>query len=134
MTITVTRDTSGPMRHIVSVGRHRLTVDEPPDVGGEDAGPNPHDLYDAALGACKALTLVWYARRKGIPLDAVEIEVERDASHERDGHYRLSTRLTLGGPLDEAQRAQLLAVAARCPVHKLMTQVSTEIETTLKNG
>lgn len=134
MTVTVTRDLSGPMRHTVRIGRHSFTVDEPPDVGGEDAGPNPHDLYDAALGACKALTLVWYARRKGLPLEGVEVEVERDASRERDGHYLLTTRIALGGPLDDAQRAQLLAVASKCPVHKLMTQVTTEIETTLKNG
>jgi len=40
--------------------------------------------------------------------------------------------LALGGPLDDAQRAELLAVAEKCPLHKLMTTVTTEITTTLE--
>lgn len=132
MAITVQRDLSGPMRHVVHIGQHAFAVDEPPANGGEDSGPNPHDLYDAALGACKALTVVWYARRKGMPLEDVEVTVERDASREKEGVYRLRTLLALGGPLSEAQREQLLSVAARCPLHKLMTEVKTEVETAWK--
>lgn len=132
MTITVKRDPSGPMRHTIRIGKHTIAVDEPPDNGGEDAGPTAHDLYDAALGACKALTLVWYARRKGIAVEDVAIDVDRDASKEQEGTYRLRTLLSLSGDLTEAQREQLLAVASRCPVHKLMTQVTTEVETAWK--
>lgn len=131
MAITVQRDLSGPMRHLVRIGQHSFAVDEPPTNGGEDSGPTPHDLYDAALGSCKALTVVWYARRKAIPLEAVTVTVHRDASQEKTGTYRLRTVLDLGGPLDEAQREQLLAVARRCPLHKLMTEIKTEIETEL---
>ena len=90
-----------------------------------------HDLYDAALISCKALTLVWYAKRKGIPLQDVQVTVERDASAERQGVYRLATTLHLGGDLSEAQRQELLTVAGKCPVHKLMTTVTTEITTSL---
>lgn len=132
MAITVQRDLSGPMRHFVHIGKHSFAVDEPPGNGGEDSGPTPHDLYDAALGACKALTVVWYAQRKGMPLEAVEVTVERDASQEKEGLYRLRTLLSLGGPLSETQREQLLSVAARCPLHKLMTEVKTEVETVWK--
>lgn len=134
MAITVKRDQSGPMRHIVHIGAHSFAVDEPPSNGGEDSGPTPHDVYDAALGACKALTMVWYARRKGIPLEDVEVTVERDASQEREGLYRLRTLLALSGPLTDAQREQLLSVASRCPLHKLMTEVKTEVETAWKEG
>ena len=131
MAISVERDLTGPMRHIVHIGQHTFAVDEPPANGGEDSGPTPHDLYDAALAACKALTLVWYARRKGLPLEDVQVTVERDDSQEAQGLYRLRTVLALGGPLDDAQREQLLAVAGRCPLHKLMTQVKTEVTTEL---
>lgn len=132
MSITVTRDRSGPMRHIVQLGRHTLTVDEPPDNGGEDAGPSPHDLYDAALAACKAMTMVWYARRKQMALEDVAVEIERDAAAEQRGTYRLRALVAISGDLSDPERQQLLAVAARCPVHKLMTQVATEIETAWK--
>jgi len=111
------------------VGEHTLTADEGPEAGGEASGPTPHDLYDAALGACKALTMVWYAEREGISLQDVEVRIERDASQERHGIYRLRASIALGGQLSDAQREQLLAVAARCPVHKLMSRATTEIET-----
>jgi putative redox protein len=132
MAITVRRDTSYPMRHTVRVRDHELIVDGSVGEGGGDAGPSAHDLYDAALGTCKALTLVWYAQRKGIPLEDLEVRVERDDSGERQGVYKLATALKLGGDLSEAQRQELLAVAAKCPVHKLMTRVTTEITTTLE--
>lgn len=131
MSITVTRDLSQPMRHVVQVRDHQIAVDEGVEAGGGDTGPSPHDLYDAALISCKALTLVWYARRKGIPLADVQVTVDRDASAERQGVYRLATTLHLGGDLSEAQRQELLTVAGKCPVHKLMTAVTTEITTEL---
>jgi putative redox protein len=131
MTLIVRRDTAFPMRHTVLVRDHEVIVDGLIEEGGDDAGPSAHDLYDAALGTCKALTLVWYAKRKGIPLESLEVVVERDASGEREGVYKLDTALRLGGNLTEAQREELLAVAGKCPVHKLMTQVTTEISTRL---
>lgn len=131
MTITVTRDTTRKMKHTVQVRTHSFAVDEPESNGGEDLGPTPHDLYDSALGACKALTLLWYARRKQIPLEDVHVAVERDDSQERQGVYKLNVALDLRGPLGDAQREELLRVADKCPVHKLMTTVTTEVTTTL---
>lgn len=131
MTLTLTRDRAQRMAHTLQIRQHALTVDEPPANGGEDLGPTAHELYDGALGTCKAMTVLWYAQRKGIPLEDIGVAVERDDSDERQGTYRLRVVLTLGGPLDDAQRAQLLAVAEKCPVHKLMTQATTEVRTEL---
>lgn len=131
MSITVTRDLSQPMRHVVQVREHQFAIDGSVDEGGTDSGPGAHDLYDAALASCKALTVVWYARRKSIPLQDVRVELERDATEERHGVYRLHTILHLSGDLTEAQRQELLTVAGKCPVHKLMTAVTTEITTVL---
>ena len=77
MTIKVLRDQSLPMRHIVHVRNHIVSTDGSVEEGGNDAGPSPHDLYDAALSACKALTVVWFAKRKNIPLEHVEVSMER---------------------------------------------------------
>ena len=131
MTIEVVRDRSQKMQHTVRVGAHTFAVDEPPDNGGEDLGPTPHDLYDSALGACKALTTLWYAQRTQIPLEDIRVAVDRDASEERRGTYRLRVTLELGGPLTSEQRQELLNVAGKCPVHKLMTQATTEVVTEL---
>jgi putative redox protein len=120
------------MRHIVHVRNHIVSVDGTSDEGGDDAGPSPHDLYDAAVGSCKALTVIWYAKRKNIPVEDVQVSVERDASEERKGTYRLHATLRLTGDLTDAQRKELLSVADKCPVHKLMTVVKTEITTVLE--
>lgn len=131
MTIIVQRNLSLPMAQTVQIRTHSLTADTAVDGGGSDAGPSPHDLYDAALASCKALTLTWYANHKGLPLTDVRVECERDASEERHGVYKLTTRLHLAGDLSEAQRKELLAVAEKCPIHKLMSTVTTEITTLL---
>jgi putative redox protein len=131
MTLTVQRDQSLPMRHIVHIGPHLISADGTLEEGGSDAGPSPHDLYDAAISACKALTVVWYAKRKNIPVEDVRVTLERDASDERKGVYRLATTLHVTGALTDTQREELLTVAQKCPIHKLMTAVTTEITTVL---
>ena len=131
MNIEVIRDLTQPMRHIVHVRNHLLAADGSVEEGGNDSGPSPHDLYDTALGSCKALTLVWYARRKNIALTDVRVSVARDSSDERRGTYRLTATVYLEGDLTEVQRTELLAIADKCPVHKLMTTVNTEITTVL---
>ena len=131
MTIIVTRNPLLPIAQNVQIRQHSFPADVGVDGGGSDAGPSPHDLYDAALASCKALTVTWYANHKGLPLADVRVEVERDAGEERHGVYKLTTRIHLIGDLTDAHRAELLAVAAKCPIHKLMTSVTTEIMTLL---
>jgi putative redox protein len=110
---------------------HGFRTDVSVDEGGADLGPNPHDLYDAALASCKVLTVLWYARRKNIPVTYVEVSMVRDASEERKGTYRLMAKLKLQGDLTDALREELRNVADKCPVHKLMTSVTTEVHTAL---
>jgi putative redox protein len=132
MPIEIKRKSPSAMAQTISIRGHELLADEGTSNGGEDSGPTPHDFYDAALGSCKALTLLWYARKKGIPVDDVQTVVERDDTGERAGVYKLTVRMKISGALTDAQLAELLAVAKKCPVHKLMTAVTTEIDTELE--
>ena len=129
MTVELRRDRTAAMAQTVHIRAHELFADVSVDEGGADSGPSPHDLYDAALGACKALTVMWYAARKNIPVTDVRTVIERDDSEERTGVYRLTARLQISGELSDAQLHELGAVAQKCPVHKLMTTVTTEITT-----
>lgn len=119
------------LRHSITIGEHQLHTDVPAALGGTDSAPDPHDLHDAALGSCKALTLMIYARQRGLPLESVDVRVNRDDSQERQGIYRLAVELDLHGDLSDEQRQQLLRIADKCPVHKLMTSVEVQVETRL---
>ena len=119
------------MRHEIRIGQNSIFTDLASDLGGEGSGPSPHDLYDAALGACKALTGLLYAKRKKFAVEGIEVSVERDASQEHTGTYRWSTTLTLTGDLSTAQPEELVRVTQKCPIQRLMTEVKTEISTTL---
>lgn len=115
----------GGSRQVVHVRSHTFNA----DLGEFDSAPGAHDLFDASLAACKALTATWFARRNGIPLERVESHVERDDSQERTGVYKLRVRLAFHGPLTDEQRATLSRAVSHCPVHKLMTTVDVQIET-----
>lgn len=132
MSIELKLENAGAMAQTIHVRGHELTADEGGSNGGDDAGPTPHDLYDAALGACKALTVIWYARKKGIPVDDIHTVIERDDAGERAGVYRLTARMKVKGALTDEQLDQLHAVASKCPVHKLMTTATTEIATEME--
>jgi putative redox protein len=132
MSILIKRLPDLSVGQAVHVREHEFVADVSVADGGNDAGPNPHDLYDSALGTCKALTVMWYSKRKGIPVDDIEVVVERDASGERSGTYALGTRLRIRGAVSDDQLRELEAVAHKCPVHKLMTLVTTTITTSVE--
>ncbi len=121
-------------RQVIHVGKHTMHADVAPSIGGQDSAPGAHDIFDVALAACKALTATWYAKKNGIPLERVESHVERDDSQERQGTYKLKVRLVFHGPLDAQQREKLHNAVARCPIHKLMTSSTVEIETIPATG
>ena len=135
----VVRGRAGGLRQDIEAGGHHLVSDEPLDLGGTDAGPTPYDLLAAALGSCTAITLQMYAQHKGWPLLGVEVRLTHGKIHARDcadcetkeGRIdRIERQILLQGALDEAQRARLLQIADRCPVHRTLTseiQISTRL-------
>src|SRR5260221_5449065 len=100
-------------RQVLHVRKHVLNADVGETIGSIDSAPGPHDFFDAALAACKALTATWYAKKNGIPLERVESHVERDDSKEREGTYRLKVKLAFHGQLSPEQRTRLFNAVAR---------------------
>jgi putative redox protein len=115
----------------VTVRTHalRFTADEPADLGGEDGGPTPYGLVAAGLAACTAMTVRMYAARKSWPLARIEVRVEHSKSSERTPPDVFHRELKIEGELDGTQRARLLEIANRCPVHKTL-QAGSTVETT----
>lgn len=129
MSIKLSKSDLGKFSQLLHADQHEMVADARLDPAS-DNGPNPHDFYDAALAACKAITLLMYAEKARIPLDDVQITIDRDSSEERSGKYHLQVGLVLHGKLDATQLERLEQVAAKCPIHKLMTATTTTITTT----
>jgi putative redox protein len=108
----------------INVGDHVLTGDEPIEMGGGGTGPSPYQLLSAALAECSAMTVRWMARRRGWPLEHVAVDVEW-VRKVPDGASKPTDVVTKtvhlrGDALTAEQRAQLMAGAANCPVHRTL--------------
>lgn len=126
--VKVHKSADGKLKQLIEVGGNSFVADAPVGAGGDGAGPEPHDLLDAALGACTALTVTMVARRKQMPLDDVRVEVTRE---EANGLYKLSRKIELVGALSGEQRDYLLGIANKCPIHKALSgrfEISTELQ------
>jgi putative redox protein len=64
------------LRSETKIRQFSLTVDEPPNLGGTDAGPNPVELVLASLATCQEITYRAYATALGIPLESVSVKLE----------------------------------------------------------
>lgn len=128
--VEVSETRGGHLVQRIRAGRHLLVADEPVAVGGEDAGPGPYDYLLAALGACTSMTMRLYAERKGISADRFSIRLSHRRIHAedcadcdtKDGNIDEITRdITIAGDVTGAERARLMEIADRCPVHQTLT-------------
>lgn len=120
---------NGRFQQAVMIGRHRFIADEPTSVGGFGSGPNPYDLLLAGLGACTSMTIRLYAEHKQLPLRRVSVHLRHakiyaadcEDCETREGKVdRIEREITLEGDLDAAQRARLMEIADKCPVHRTL--------------
>ncbi len=118
MKATARREGAG-LRHSVTVRDHQLTVDEPLEAGGDDAGPDPRELLAVSLASCTAITMEMYAARKGWDIGHVEVDVEYSPA-ERGCPTKFDLVLRLPENLPEDQLEKLRVIAAKCPVHRAL--------------
>jgi putative redox protein len=113
-------------RTAIHIRNHTVIADEPLQDGGTDTGPTPMEILLGTAGACIAVTTKAYAQRKGWPLEgvAVELEMERVRREDDPGYlgdapfvHKIHERIHFDGPLSEEQKARLLVIAGKCPVH-----------------
>jgi putative redox protein len=109
----------GKYEHEVRVREHRLTADEPEDIGGRDLGPSPEELLAASLASCTAITMQMYADRKGWDLTGMEVDCDyQPAERGRPTQFELVMRLPES--LSDEQVERLTVIAAKCPIHRTL--------------
>jgi putative redox protein len=127
--VTVAEAGNGRYRQRIRAGVHRGIADEPVSAGGDNAGPSPYELLLSALGACTAMTLRMYAELKKLPLRHVSVDLRHEKVHAqacqecetKEGKIdRIERVITLEGELSDEQRAKLLEIANKCPVHRTL--------------
>ena len=129
---------SGPVRFAehIRIGPHTFGADEPSELGGNDAGPDPHELLLAALGACASITVRMYADRKHWPVEQVHVHLSYTRVPEENGPGTtdgIEMEISISGDLSEAQRRRLLEISEKCPVHRLLTSqvvIRTQLQPT----
>lgn len=128
--VVVSETRANKFQQLVTVGPHRLLADEPVAAGGEDTGPGPYDLLLSALGACTAMTMRMYADRKALPMDHVTVTLNHKKIYARDCEAcetkegmldQIERVIAIDGALDAEQRAKLMEIADKCPVHRTLT-------------
>jgi uncharacterized OsmC-like protein len=125
------------LKTTIQIRDFTIIADEPASDGGTNEGPQPTEYVLAALGACAAITARLYARRKGWPLEGVEIDVSRErfksseyASYKGEADFvnEFRQRMHFKGPLTDEQKTRLLEIAGKCPVHRMFTDPAFLVE------
>jgi putative redox protein len=120
---------NGKFEQSVVAGKHRYLADEPMSVGGNGSGPSPYEYLLAGLGACTSMTIRLYADLKKLPLDRVSVLLKHDKIHAADCENcetkegkidRIDREVRLEGDLSVEQRAKLMEIADKCPVHRTL--------------
>jgi uncharacterized OsmC-like protein/alpha/beta superfamily hydrolase len=127
--VVVSETRAGKFQQTVAIGPHHLIADEPLAAGGDDTGPGPYDFLLAGLGACTAMTMRLYAERKALPLDRVTVTLRHSKIHAEDCAEcetkagmidQMDRVIAIEGALDDTQRAKLMEIADKCPVHRTL--------------
>jgi putative redox protein len=117
----IARRSNGTLKHEIEFddNGHNIVADEPEESGGTDEGPNPQELLAASLASCSAITMEMYAQRKGWDIGDVVVDVDYEPA-QRGSPTKFQMTVKLPKELPEDQRARLMQIVAKCPVHRTL--------------
>ncbi len=135
MASVTVKSTSKGHKQEIKAEKHAFACDIPVDLGGTDTAPDPHELLLGALGACTAITVQMYAKKKEIPLEGVSVKLKEEKIADPENESRtvpkITREVTVEGKLTDEQVESLKGAANKCPIHKLI-EGKNLVETTIK--
>lgn len=126
LSFQVTAQSESPARVRVAVRQFTVIVDEPPELGGEDQGPNPVETVLAGLAGCLNVVAHLVAREHGLRISNLSIRARGELNPQRlfnqpttdrPGFKRIEAILSFQSDATPDQLSRWLAeVKSRCPV------------------
>ena len=111
-----------------TIRQHKVMFDEPQNNGGQDMAPAPTEMLCASLCACTIATMKIYINHKKWTVEGITVDVDKSTNTEGKNVFKRT--ITVKGNFDADQKSRILAIANKCPVHKIL-ESSNIIETTL---
>jgi putative redox protein len=131
----------GGMRVEAQAKQHTLIIDQPADMGGDDAGPNPLEYLLVALGSCLGSVAAIIARQERIKLEGFSVEIEGDydldflmgkTTDGEGGFLEIRQTVSIDADLTDDEKTVFFGkVHARCPVTGSLlnqTRITTEVQ------
>jgi putative redox protein len=112
----------GGDRFEMDVRGHRMIVDQPAGVGGNDQGPTPTELFIAGIASRVGFYAERFLRRHSLPVEGLEVRCEFTMDPEAVRVSLVQLRVVVPAFLNEAHRRALLAVVDHCTVHNSIRQ------------
>ena len=113
---------------IAAIRQHKVIIDEPASNGGQDKGPSPTEMLCASLAACTTATIKMYINHKKLIAEGITVEVDKSTNAE--GKAVFTRKINVKGTFDADQKSRFLAIANKCPIHKIL-ESSSIIESVL---
>lgn len=105
----------------IDVRGHRLTVDQPEALGGEDTAPTPTELFVASLASCTAFYARRYLSRHDLPIEGLRVETTYEMGTRPSRVLSFDVKVYLPAGVPQDRHEALLAMVNHCTVHSTLT-------------
>lgn len=131
LTLRVDHDAGDRFR--ISVRGHEVVVDQPVEMGGDDAGPTPTELFVASLTACVGFYARRYLARHDLDATGLAVEASYTMATKPSRVGEVTLRLVVPAGVPQERQAALMAMAGHCTVHNTLT-AAPEVDIVLDAG
>ena len=121
----------GNMQFESEVNGHKIIIDTPTEMGGDDQGPRPKPLMLLALAGCTGIDVVAMLKKMRVEIESFDVDVEAELTEEPPTYYtRMHVVYAFTGkdlPLDKLEKAIELSREKYCGVSYMYKKAGMEL-------